>query len=76
MKVYCLHVWVLTEEKGVRFPRTEVTDSCKPPCGWRGPNLGPQQEKLVLLTPAVSPTPKLTIFDLPNLLSVEVSKSF
>lgn len=75
IKVYYVHLWVPTEEKGVGFPRTGLTDSCKPPYGCWGPNLGPQEQQM-LLTLAVSPTPKLTISGLPNLLRLKFLSQF
>lgn len=36
-------------EEGIRPPRTE--DGCERPGGWRGSNLGPLQEQLMLWTP-------------------------
>lgn len=33
-------------EKGVRCPRTEVTDDCQPPCGCWEPKVGPLHERM------------------------------
>jgi hypothetical protein len=45
--VICLLVPVCED---VRYPRTEVTDRCKLPCGCWEPNPGPLEEQPVLLT--------------------------
>lgn len=68
--MYYIHYVVPTEKDGVRLSRSGVIDKCKPPYGWWGPNLDPLQEQQVLLTPVASPASKLTIFELPNLLSI------
>jgi hypothetical protein len=50
------HVYTVSKKvgRGCWVPRTGVTDSCKPPCGYQEMNLGPLQEQSVLLPAELS----------------------
>lgn len=50
MYVYHVHTVPLEARKSVRSHGTEVTYTCKPPCGYWDPNLNPRDEQQVLLT--------------------------
>lgn len=53
----CVHICV-----PVVFPRTRVTNDCKPPCWCWGSNLVPSQDQQVLLRAQLSLQPHLVSF--------------
>lgn len=63
MNMHCMHSWCSWKpEEGVRFPGTEVTNSCEPQCGDWEFNTSPWEDQEALLTAKPFLQPLLSMF--------------